>query len=53
MIKLVCFLFHYQVDLSLNLTETDDAGISVQVDRFEGTDQLETLGIDDPVNIGL
>lgn len=44
MIKLVCFLFHYQVDLSLNLTETDDAGTSVQDedDRFEGMDQLET-----------
>lgn len=53
MIKLVCFLFHYQVDLSLNLTETDDAGISVQEDRYEGMDQLVTLNIDDPVNIGL
>lgn len=53
MIKLVCFLFHYQVDLSLNLTETDDAGISVQEDRYEGMVQLETLDIDNPVNIGL
>lgn len=53
MIKLVSFLFHYQVDLNLNLTETDDAGTSVQDNKFEGMDQLETLDIDDPVNIGL